>query len=101
MKTLRVATCQYAVEGRISHNLRMVLRQVGEAADSGADVVHFSEAALTGYPGIDMPSLAEVDWDELSAATAEILSAARRHKVWIVVGSSHRLANGAKPHNSL
>ena len=55
MKSLRVATCQFSVEAEIEHNLDWALRQIEESADAGADVVHFSECALSGYAGVDNP----------------------------------------------
>ena len=33
MKSLRVATCQFSVEGRIEHNRRWVLKQIAQAAE--------------------------------------------------------------------
>ena len=59
MKSLRVATCQFSVEGRIEHNRRWVLKQIAQATEEGADVVHFSECALSGYAGVDLPGIAD------------------------------------------
>lgn len=101
MKSLRVATCQFAVEAEIEHNRRWVLQQIDEAADQKADVIHFSECALSGYPGADMPDLVNMDWDGLTAATRDIQQAAKKRKVWVLLGSSHRLSDGHKPHNSV
>ena len=55
MKSIRVATCQFPVEGEVGKNRRSVLRQMSQAAEEGADVVHFSECALSGYAGVDIP----------------------------------------------
>lgn len=101
MKSLRVATCQFAVEAEIEHNRRWVLNQIDEATDQKADVVHFSECALSGYPGADIPDLANMDWNELESATRDIQAAAKKRKVWVLLGSSHRLGGGHKPHNSV
>lgn len=75
-KSLRVATCQFAVEGEIAHNLRCVLNQIDEASDANADVAHFSECALSGYAGVDIPNIAALNWDELHAATRDVTAAA-------------------------
>ncbi len=99
MKSLRVATCQFSIEPEISHNRRCVLRQIKEGADQQADVVHFSECALSGYAGVDIPNIAALDWDELVAATEDIQAAAKQHKVWVLLGSTHRLTGKNKPHN--
>ncbi|MBM3994090.1 MAG: carbon-nitrogen hydrolase family protein [Planctomycetes bacterium] len=99
MKTLRVATCQFSVEADIDHNRRAILRQIREGAQRGADVVHFSETALSGYAGVDIPGVHAIDWDRLVDATREIQAAAESHKIWVLLGSTHRLSDGIKPHN--
>lgn len=98
---LRVATCQFSVEGDIALNRRRILRQLARAVDRGADVVHFSECALSGYAGVDRPNTASIDWDELVAATRDVQSAARARRVWVLLGSTHRLSDGHRPHNSV
>jgi len=101
MKSLRVATCQFSVEPEVEHNRRWVLRQIAEAAEDGADLVHFSECALSGYAGVDIPNVAALNWDRLVQATHEIQAAAKQYKVWVLLGSTHRLSGGHKPHNSV
>jgi deaminated glutathione amidase len=100
-KSIRVATCQFSVEGDIAHNRQWILDQINEAADQRADVAHFCECALSGYAGVDIPDSADIDWAELQSATRDIMAAARRRKVWIVLGSTHRLDDAVKPHNCL
>ncbi len=99
MKPLVVATCQFSVEADLDHNRRWALRQIDEAARRSADVVHFSECALSGYAGVDIPDIATLEWDPLRAATRDVLAAARKRKVWVLLGSTHFIADGVKPHN--
>lgn len=101
MSTLRVATCQFSVEPDIEHNRRAVLSQIEEAAAAGAHVVHFSECALSGYAGIDIPDAVSIDWNALKSATQDAMDAARKHKVWVLLGSTHYLDEQTKPHNSV
>ncbi|MBS0201668.1 MAG: carbon-nitrogen hydrolase family protein [Planctomycetes bacterium] len=101
MKSIRVATCQFSVEGRIEHNRRWVLKQIEEAAGEQADVVHFSECALSGYAGVDLPGIADLNWDELTVATRDVMAAAKKQKVWVLLGSTHRLDDQHKPHNCI
>lgn len=101
MKSLQVATCQFSVEAEIEHNRRAVLRQIEQAAGQRADVVHFSECALSGYAGVDIPNTDAIDWDELQNATRDVRQSARQHRVWVLLGSTHRLSEPHKPHNSV
>ena len=101
MKSLRVATCQFPVEADILSNRRYVLRQIAQAGRQDADVVHFSECALSGYAGVEFPDMTHLDWDVLVSATRDIQAAARQQRTWVVLGSTHRLSGRNKPHNCL
>ena len=96
---MRIATCQFSVEAQVAHNRLWALKQIDEAAEGGADVVHFSECALSGYAGVDIPDVSAIDWDELKAATRDIMAAARKRRVWVLLGSTHYLDERTKPHN--
>jgi predicted amidohydrolase len=69
------------------------------ARERGADVVHFPEACLSGYAGVDLPSLRGFDWARLEACTRDVLALARQLRLWVVVGSSHPLTGRHKPHD--
>lgn len=99
MKRLRVATCQFSVEPKIAHNRKWVLAQIDQAADGGAGVAHFPECALSGYAGVDFPHISALDFDELRAATQDVMDAAKRRKIWVLLGSTHFLDANTKPHN--
>lgn len=101
MKSIRVATCQFSVEPEINHNRKCILRQIQQAAYAQADIVHFSECALSGYAGVDIPDHNSLCWEELIDATREIQSAAKAAKIWVLLGSTHRLSGKNKPHNSI
>lgn len=101
MGVINVATCQFPVSADIRANLGYVKRQMRLAQQRGAHVVHFPEAALSGYAGTDFEDFADFDWDALRQATFEVIEYARRTQIWVVLGSAHRLSNGHKPHNSL
>jgi predicted amidohydrolase len=101
MKSLRVATCQFSVESDIDSNCRYILKQMRQAAEQNADIAHFSECALSGYAGVEFKSFVGFDWDNLKAATQTIQAAAKKLKLWTLLGSSHRLTGAHKPHNCL
>jgi len=96
-----VATCQFGVSADIDANAAHIRTLMQQAAENNADIVHFSECALSGYAGIDFESFTAYDWDRLHTRTLEIIDLAGQLKLWAVLGSSHRLTEPNKPHNSL
>lgn len=98
---IRIASCQFPVSADILENLRWIEDQLTEAKLRKVDIVHFPECALSGYPGADMETLEDFDWELLHQATDSILTLARTFKTWIVLGSLHPLSEGNKPHNCL
>ncbi len=98
---LMLATCQFPVSADVAANAEWIRKQMRLAAAQEADLVHFSECALSGYAGVEVESLEEFDWELLRAETASILKLADELDQWVVLGSTHRLTGEHKPHNSL
>jgi predicted amidohydrolase len=98
---LKIATCQFAVSGDIGWNAEIIQNFLHEAKRLGADIVHFPECALSGYAGADFDSLEGYDWQRLAEETKKIISLAGELKLWVALGSTHRLSEPNKPHNSL
>ena len=98
---LKVATCQFPVSGDVHKNARFIKDFIKEAALQKADIVHFPEACLTGYPPYDIPSFDNYDWDALSKETKEIMAVAKQYNVWVVLGSAHYIDTNVKPTNCL
>ncbi len=98
---VRIATCQFPVSADIRRNAQLISRQIDEAADAGADIVHLPECALCGYPSVDFSTWDGFDWNALLEASHWIASLAAKRRVWVVFGSSHRLTGRHMPHNSL
>ncbi len=98
---LKVATCQFAVSSSIKRNARQIQKYMMRAKQAKADIVHFPECALSGYAGIDFSSFDGFDWQLLREETEKIMSLAAKLGLWVVLGSTHRLAKANKPHNSL
>jgi deaminated glutathione amidase len=96
-----VATCQFPTSGDVPANLGHITKQLRVAKQRGADVAHFPEGALSGYVASDLASFERYDWDALRQAAGHVLELAARLRIWVVVGSAHRLSDGNKPHNSL
>lgn len=72
-----------------------------QAKAEGAHLVHFSEACLSGYLGVEVKSRRDVDWDRVTSCMHDVMAAAKRLRLWVVVGCNHRLTGNHKPHNSL
>ena len=107
---LKVATCQFAVGRSIKRNSRQICEFLRRASKAGADIVHFSECALSGYVGTDFASFDGYDWALLREETEKIIALAAKLGLWVVLGSTHKLtpnknvrgqARPNKPHNSL
>ncbi len=98
---LTVATCQFPVDADMRRNLQYVSRHIRTAKDRGAHVAHFPEACLSGYAGVDFPSYKGFDWALLYECTQGVLDLARQCRLWVILGSTHRLTGRHKPHNSL
>jgi predicted amidohydrolase len=71
------------------------------AADSGARLIHLPEGALSGYVKTQITSWDVVDWEAQRAALEQVMRAAARLRLWVVVGCNHRLTPPHRPHNSL
>ncbi len=98
---LKIATCQFAVSGSVKRNARQIHKFLHQAKKAKADVVHFSECSLSGYAGVDLDSPDRLDWQLLTEETRKIMTVAKQLKLWVVLGSTHRLTEPNKPHNSL
>ena len=107
---LRVATCQFAVGASIRRNARQIGEFLRKSKKTKADIVHFPECALSGYVGTDFANFDRYDWELLKEETQKIMALAKKLRLWVVLGSTHRLtpdrnirgqAEPNKPHNSL
>ena len=61
----------------------------------------FPRPCLGGYVGVDLPSFDRYDWDLLRQCTEAVADLSRKLKLWVILGSNHRLTGKHKPHNSL
>ena len=98
---LKIATCQFAVGASIKRNSRTICDFLHKAKKAKADIVHFSECALSGYVGTDFPNFEGYDWDLLKEETQKVMALTAELHLWVVLGSTHPLTKPNKPHNSL
>ena len=98
---LKIATCQFGVSGSIERNAEAIRDLLRKAAKAQADIVHFSECALSGYAGTDFDTLDGYNWQLLGKESEAIMALVGELGVWVILGSTHRLTGANKPHNSL
>ena len=98
---LRVASCQFPVSEDIGKNALYIHRYMRKAVDAGADILHTSEACLSGYAGSDFINFDNYNWSELRRQTAILRTLARDLGIWLILGSAHYLDIGLKPSNCL
>lgn len=98
---LKIATSQFPVSSNIELNRKYITSQVKTASAQGCDVIHFPECSLSGYAGVDFENFDDVDWNLLIESTKRIMELAKSKNIWVILGSSHKLSKGNKPHNSL
>ena len=99
--SIQIATCQFPISADIPRNAACILRQIDQAAEAHATVVHFPEAALSGYAGVDLLSWHDYDWETLISSTRRICASAAKRRIWIILSSAHQLSGKHLPHNSL
>ena len=98
---LKVATCQFAVSSSIARNARQIHKFLRRAKKSKADIAHFPECTLSGYTGKDFETLDGFNWQLLREETEKIVALAAELRLWVVLGSTHKLTGPNKPHNCL
>lgn len=101
MTALRIATAQLPVAADPAANAEAILRAMRKAAAAGARVLHTPEAALSGYVEAQVKDWAAVDFAAVRAGLDRIRDAARRLRLWVLVGSAHPLTAPHRPHNSV
>jgi deaminated glutathione amidase len=98
---LTIASCQFAVGASIEQNAKQIVAFLHKAKKNDAEIVHFPECALSGYIGVDIDSIDHLDWSLLLEKTKLILDLAGQLRLWVILGSSHRLTAPNRPHNCL
>ncbi len=98
---IKVATCQFPVSESIGQNSKYIQKFLQKAKKLDAEIVHFSECALSGYAGQDFETFEGYIWPLLVEETKKIMALAGELKLWVVLGSNHRLTEPNKPHNCL
>ena len=98
---IRVATCQFDVSNSITENAQWITSFMHKAKEEDAEIIHFSECALSGYASVDIFSFDNYNWDALAGQTRRIQELAKELGLWVILGSSYKDDNFEKPFNCL
>ncbi len=99
-----IALAQSPVSADVPRNLHHIKALMRKAKAAGADLVQFTEGALSGYGRKVLAPFEQwraENWAELRAASDEIARLAGELGLWTLVGSVHPLEDGRRPHNCL
>jgi len=86
---LTIATGQHAVWGDINPNLAAIIKLVRLAKSKGADIAHFSECNLTGYPGLDFKQINSGEKPEIENALGKLRELSGSLNTWLIIGGHH------------
>lgn len=103
-QSVTIALAQTPVGVDVARNLRHITRMMRKANAVDADLVQFTEGALSGYGRkvlTPFEQWREQDWLRLRGASETIARLARELGLWVLIGSVHPLENGRRPHNCL
>ena len=99
--TLTIACVQIPVTGDIDSNFRLMTSWMRRAAAAGAELVQFSETALTGYYRVHLKDLSMLDKELLEERNGGLRKIAAELGVWLAYGSTHFEPGLEKPYNCL
>lgn len=105
--SIKIATAQSEISPDVRRNGQVVRRLMRRAARANARLIHFPEAALSGYVKSQIKSWREVDWPALQAEQQAVAELAGELGIWVVVGCNQRqtdvteVDDTKRPHNSL
>lgn len=101
MVPLTVAAAQSPTTADAAQNGWQIGALMVEAKAAGAHLVHFPEAALSGYCKAQIEDWKTVDWSAIPRKLGKICMLACDLDLWVVLGCNHRLTAPNRPHNSL
>ena len=98
--SLRIAIAQVSISDDPRANGSTVRRLMSRAAETGARLIHFPEGCLSGY-ATDQVREGRLDWALIDEEHHRVAALAAELRIWVVLGSAHRLSAPHRPHNSL
>ncbi|MEU0213196.1 carbon-nitrogen hydrolase family protein [Streptomyces canus] len=99
--SFRLAIAQMMISDDASQNGLTVRRLMREAAEADARLIQFPEGCLSGYAKEQIGNWDQVDWSSVEDEHRQVAALAAELRLWVVLGSTHRLTVPHRPHNSL
>ena len=87
---MRIGAYQFPVTGKPGENLAHMEKGIAQAKDAGAELLVFPECAVTGYPVLSYPSIAEADLVGAEVAHARIRALAAASGITVITGTIRR-----------
>ena len=101
VKPFVIAVAQTPISADPRANGSAIRSAMHRAASRGARLIQFPEGALSGYAKEQIHSWRDVDWEVIRAELDEVADLAEKLRLWVLLGSAHRLTAPNLPHNSL
>ena len=87
---MRIGAYQFPVTGKPGENLAHMEKGIVQAKEAGVELLVFPECAVTGYPVLSYPSVAEADLAGAEAAHARIREMAAASGITVITGTIRR-----------
>jgi omega-amidase len=99
IELMRVGVFQFSGSSNITDNYKAIIRAIDSASKNKVRLLVFQECATCGYPPVETPSIENIDFEILNLYIHEIKQLAKKHDMYIVVGTIRR--QSAQYYNSL
>lgn len=84
---MKIGAFQFAGSGDIQNNLAALKRGITLAAEQNVRFLLTQECALSGYPPLETPSAAGLNFEQLQQGVSELAELAHKHQMFIALGS--------------
>ena len=84
---MRLASYQFSVTGDIKHNMEMIRKAIGLAAEQKVELIVFPECAISGYPPRNVDKAENIDSAAVESALLEIQALSDKFGISIIVGT--------------
>ncbi len=101
MPSIKIATAQSRVSSDVRKNGIEIRRLIKKAKAQGANLVHFTEGALSGYTKEQLESPERIDFKQIKIEIQNIKNLCKKDSIWAAFGCAHKLSGDKRPHNSI